>query len=105
MFRAGKSQDEVASIYHVSGNTLRRWMRKVGIPPRTREESNRQGKMTRYESSHERKRAFKRAMRWVDSLTEMPTEDDIEAYSNRTFKPVDIKGMIDTRVYRELSKL
>jgi len=105
MFDKGKSQEEVARLCHITGGTLRRHMKVMGIRARTRKEADKQGKITRYRSNHQRKITFEKTLMWVDSLTEMPTEDEIKGYSNLTWKPLDIREMIETRPERELPVL
>jgi len=117
MFNAGKTQDEVAQVCHISAQTLRKHMDKEGIKPRTRKEASMLRPVHHSTSLHyihkgetkkitdKRKRAFARAFNWVNSLKEMPTENEIEGYSNLTWKPLDIREMIETRPERELPAL
>lgn len=121
MLDSGKTLAEVAHICGISDTTLRRYRKMEGIEYRTRKESAALGRKRRYKDSYKRRLVFRKALRWVDSLVEMPAEekiaeklDDIagqvaelfeEERYTMVFGPVDVMGMIQTRPERHLSIL
>lgn len=44
-------------------------------------------------------------VKWVDSLTEWPSDEDINSHSTDTYRYNDIVSVIETRKYRGLTEL
>lgn len=105
LLNSDKTVAEVACLCGVSDTTLRRYRKTEGIECRTRKESAMLGRKRRYKDSHMRRIAFRKALKWVNSLIEMPTEDEIKEYADLPFRSVDVRGMIETRPVRHLSRL
>jgi len=106
MFAEGRLQGEVAKLCGISVTTLRRHMKEMGIKGRTRKEARAISEKFHYEDSRKRKEAFKEALDWVDSLTEMPTKKEIKKHVVPWLISEWLIGsMIQTRPERHLSQL
>jgi len=113
---------EVAQLYGLGVRTVQRWVLEGRFKSEKRE--IRAGKVGAREKwfidpasitdmpqrdielvPRERSRAHQRILAWVDSLTEWPSGEEIEAHAAYPFCAKDVVSMLETRVYRGLPAL
>ena len=113
----GVSQRELAKKLNMGTTTLRRWMKLFGIKFHTRSEASYlanskisiAAKLAGYYGIDKEEMAqnidFNKALKWVDSLVGLPTEEECCIICTRHFNMQDLICLIETRNERGLEPL